>query len=221
MAVNKEIISNKIAVIKTDKRLLEFEDKLHTAPSWLYAHLHANGEEGEDGEKKYSNIGVLIQDYSLGTGENIKKATANLKPWECFYIFNKINSGTTEFLYTTDKIFGVPDKEGYSKVVKIKIERREKMPNGVPARIPWQVQINNGKGIADKVKTGGTMCRSGSFISEQLLFMSVSDEEMYRLFYSVTSFITQWENAHCPALIRLAKKTVEEKKSGGGNYYEQ
>ena len=69
MNMNEDYISNQIAVYKNSKTLLEFQDKLKVAPINSYAHIHAGGETGADGRRTHSLIGILMKDYSKGTGE--------------------------------------------------------------------------------------------------------------------------------------------------------
>ena len=63
-----EYISRQITVYKTDKKLVEFIDKLKPAPTGYYAHIHSFGDKDEDGVKQTSCIGITLQDYSKGTG---------------------------------------------------------------------------------------------------------------------------------------------------------
>ena len=69
MNTNEDYISNQIAVYKNSKTLLEFQDKLKVAPITSYAHIHARGETGADGRRTHSLIGILMKDYSKGTGD--------------------------------------------------------------------------------------------------------------------------------------------------------
>ena len=73
-------IQNQIAIYMTNKKLCEFTDKLKPAPVEYYAHMHAQGEEQSDGFRAYSCIGVVLQDYSNGTGDKTVRVTANLSP---------------------------------------------------------------------------------------------------------------------------------------------
>lgn len=73
-------IQNQIAIYMTNKKLCEFTDKLKPAPIEYYAHMHAQGEEQADGIRAYSCIGVVLQDYSNGTGDKTVRVTANLSP---------------------------------------------------------------------------------------------------------------------------------------------
>ena len=62
-------ISRQITVYKTDKKLIEFIDKLKPAPTDFYAHIHSFGDKDEEGVKQTSCIGIVLQDYSKGTGK--------------------------------------------------------------------------------------------------------------------------------------------------------
>lgn len=44
-------ISRQITVYKTDKKLIEFIDKLKPAPTDFYAHIHSFGDKDEEGVK--------------------------------------------------------------------------------------------------------------------------------------------------------------------------
>ena len=49
----------------TNKKLVEFNDKLKPAPIEYYAHIHAQGEKVGDGSRPRSCIGMVLQDLSL------------------------------------------------------------------------------------------------------------------------------------------------------------
>ena len=80
-------ISRQISVYMTDKKLVEFLDKLKPAPTEYYAHIHSFGDKDEDGVKQISCVGILLQDYSNGTGKNTVRVAANICPDEAEYIF--------------------------------------------------------------------------------------------------------------------------------------
>ena len=84
--MNEEYISNQIAVYKNSKTLVELQDKLKVASMYSYAHIHADGELAEDGRKTHSLIGILMKDYSNGTGDKAVTVTANLSPEEVKFI---------------------------------------------------------------------------------------------------------------------------------------
>ena len=56
-------VRNSIAVYKTDKRLVELRDKLNPSFWENYAELHGHADIDGSG-KVYSNIGVVLYDYS-------------------------------------------------------------------------------------------------------------------------------------------------------------
>ena len=47
--MNEPYVSTQISVLKTDRRLIAFYDKLKTADVTRYAQLHADGEYSSDG----------------------------------------------------------------------------------------------------------------------------------------------------------------------------
>ena len=63
-------IQNQIAIYMTNKKLVEFNDKLKPAPIEYYGHIHAQGEKLEDGSRprsciKGNTVFVNINDYDF------------------------------------------------------------------------------------------------------------------------------------------------------------
>ena len=112
-------IQNQIAIYMTNKKLCEFTDKLKPAPIEYYAHMHAQGEEQADGFRAYSCIGVVLQDYSNGTGDKTVRVTANLSPGFFPFALSRMQNDLDRFDFTEDKIFGEPDEHGLSTVPSI------------------------------------------------------------------------------------------------------
>ena len=106
MNMNEDYISNQIAVYKNSKTLLEFQDKLKVAPINSYAHIHAGGETGADGRRTHSLIGILMKDYSKGTGDKAVTVCANISPKEAKFILSRLTAGFSEYTFQQDKIFG-------------------------------------------------------------------------------------------------------------------
>lgn len=206
---NETYISRQIAVYKTDKKLVELIDKLNPAPMEYYAHMHAQGDDIPDSDRRmYSNIGMTLLDYSAGTGDNTKRAEANLTPDEVQYIFSRCEACMPTFEFKTDKIFGKPDEHGRAKVVKLVIRRATVGSDGKPRKYPWYIEIENGSGVPQKTAVGGTYCQSGSFQSEVKIFANMSDLDFYKLFNRANCFIEMFEMATAPALLRLAKQQM-------------
>ncbi|MBQ3257675.1 MAG: hypothetical protein IJA67_09700 [Oscillospiraceae bacterium] len=209
MNEQQSYISRQIAVYKTDKKLVELNDKMNLAPMELYAHIHAQGDEAGDGTRVYSNIGVVLQDYSAGTGQNTKRATANLSPDEVRYIFSRARNGVDTFEFHTDKIYGTPDPAtGRSKVTKLTIKRATVGPDGKPRKYPWFIDIENGTGIPQKTQIGGTFCQQGSYQSETKIFANLNDLDFFKLFCHTVQYIQAWELANAPSLIRSARQIL-------------
>lgn len=90
------ITSRQIAVYKTDKALLELVDSLKPAGASYPAHIHASGEEDEEG---YSLIRLQMVDYSAGTGQKSVSVYANISPDEALYLYSRIFSGVQTFFH--------------------------------------------------------------------------------------------------------------------------
>ena len=116
------ITSRQIAVYKTDKALLELVDSLKPAGASYPAHIHASGEEDEEG---YSLIRLQMVDYSAGTGQKSVSVYANISPDEALYLYSRIFSGVQTFFMSRQKIFGEAKKEGYANVTKLMVSRYE------------------------------------------------------------------------------------------------
>lgn len=203
-------ISRQISVYKTDKKLVELIDKLNLAPQNLYAHIHAHGDDAGDNRRVYSNIGIILQDYSAGTGQNTKRANANLLPSEVAYIFNQVRLGVVQFEFRSDKIFGAPDTSGRAQVTKLTIKRANVGSDGKLRKYPWYIEIENGTGIPQKTQIGGTYCHANSFQSGTKIYANLSDLDFFKLFCDADKYITAWELAHAPGQIRSARKKIEE-----------
>lgn len=213
MNTNEDYISNQIAVYKNSKTLLEFQDKLKVAPIASYAHIHASGEKGADGRRMHSLIGILMKDYSKGTGDNAVTVCANISPKEAKFILSRLSAGFSEYTFQQDKIFGDTDDKGYSKVSKVRIIRATKDGKGNARKLPWYVEVENGKGIPQSNSNGGTYMKPKSFVSAGKVYVNLSDLDLFNLLSSVSSYIDCWEHAIAPALITKAKNAVATRQA--------
>ena len=211
--MNEEYISNQIAVYKNSKTLVEFQDKLKVASMEYYAHIHADGEPTDNGPKKHSLIGILMKDYSNGTGDKAVTVTANISPEEAKFILSRLTAGFQEYTFQHEKIFGDKDASGYAKVSKVRIIRATKDAKGNPRNLPWYIEVENGKGIPLKNATGGTYMKAKSFISEGKVFANLSDLDLFKLLSRVSSYIDSWEKAIAPPLIKQAKNALANRQS--------
>lgn len=208
MNTSEDYISNQIAVYKNSKTLLEFQDKLKVAPIASYAHIHACGEKGADGRRVHSLIGILMKDYSKGTGDKAVTVCANISPKEAKFILSRLTAGFQEYTFQQDKIFGDKDEQGYAKVSKVRIIRATKDSKGAARKLPWYVEVENGKGIPQNNANGGTYMKPNSFVSAGKVYANLSDLDLFNLLSSVSSYIDCWEHAIAPSLITKAKNAV-------------
>ena len=156
-------VSRQITVYKTAKKLVEFLDKLKPAPTDHYAHIHSFGDKDEDGNRQISCIGIVLQDYSKGKGEETVRVYANISPDEAAYVFLQVKNVVDEFELKQEKIFGEPDKSGRAKVTKLRIKRAPRGKNGEVRNLPWYIEIGNGTGVKVKSDTGGFFIKGESY----------------------------------------------------------
>lgn len=203
--MNENYISRQITVYQTNKKLIEFLDKLKSASVPNYAHLHADSEDTADGHRRISCIGLKLLDYSNGTGDKKVTVEANIAPDTAFYLFEHIRANTAGFQFNEEKIFGTPGPDGRMQVTKLRIV------HGDPTKrqLPWGIEVANGTGIGKKNAVGGTFIQSGSFQETSKVYVNLSDKDVYCLFSRLTRFIRAWEAAACPNLVARGHKAIQ------------
>ncbi|MDO4275089.1 MAG: hypothetical protein Q4D16_15580 [Eubacteriales bacterium] len=207
--MNEPYISNQICVLKTTEHLIAFYDKLRVASVYNYAQLHANGEYTENDRKINSLIGLVLMDYSKGTGQNNIKVKANLSPDVIEFIFSRLYAGFPIFEYKGDKIYGTPDKNGYSDAYRVFITRNTHGYDGTPRKNPWCIDVQNGKGIKVKNKNGGTFMQKGSFKLQSKVVIGLLDADMFVLLNRIVQYIHMWEAIISPSLITNGKRMLQ------------
>ena len=180
-------VRNSIAVYKTDRKLVELRDKLNPSFWGNYAELHGHAD--------------VEYDYSNGTGNSTVKVYVNVTPEDIYWLYNALTSHTENFELEQTKIFGQPDQQGYSQMTKLRIARAGVDKNGAVRRYPWCITAENGVGIAQHTKVGGTFCKSGSYQSIRKAFINLSDYDFFRLINRTVRYIAQFENTYCPPII--------------------
>lgn len=211
----KNYISRQISVYKTDKKLVEFIDKLKPAPAEYYAHIHSFGDKDESGVRQISCIGITLQNYTNGTGKNIKRVSANISPDEAEYIFNQLQNGVQEFNFQQEKIFGTPDESGRSRVTKLRIIRAVTGSDGKPRRYPWYVEIANGTGEKVKKDNGGIFMKANSYQEQNKEYINLNDMDFYKLMIRVSKYIKAWEATVAPHIITEGKQAIAQMQEEG------
>ena len=211
-------ISRQIAKYATDKKLIEFNDKMRLPPVECYAHIQATGDKNKDGKNVNSLIGITMLDYSKGTGNNTVSVEANITPDELMYVFSKLNQGVERFEMTQDKIFGEPDENGQCSVTKLRIARANVDAKGKPSNYPWFVQIENGKAVkAKNEKSGGSYIKANTYVVGAKVFVNINDFDMFKLLSRIQSFINAWECTYSPDRIRQAKQIAAKNMKESAN----
>lgn len=211
-------ISRQIAKYATDKKLIEFNDKMRLPPVECYAHIQATGDKNKDGKNVNSLIGITMLDYSKGTGNNTVSVEANITPDELMYVFSKLNQGVERFEMTQDKIFGEPDENGQCSVTKLRIARANVDAKGKTRNYPWFVQVENGKAVkAKNEKSGGSYIKANTYVVGSKVFVNINDFDMFKLLSRIQSFINAWECTYSPDRIRQAKQIAAKNMKESAN----
>ena len=210
-------IQPQIAIYMTNKKLCEFNDKLKAAPVEYYGHLHAQGEKVEGERSQRSCIGIVLQDYSNGTGNNTVRVSANLSPEFFAYALSRVSLGVELFDFYDEKIFGDPDKEGKSMVTKVSVKRASVGQDGKPRNYPWCVIVENGRAIKEGTQTGGVHMKKGSYQKERAVFVNINDYDFFRLMQQTTRYINAWELTNGPKKIREAMQIMEQQRASERN----
>ena len=210
-------IQPQIAIYMTNKKLCEFNDKLKAAPIEYYGHLHAQGEKVEGERSQRSCIGIVLQDYSNGTGNKTVRVSANLAPEFFAYALSRVSLGVELFEFYEEKIFGDPDKEGKSMVTKVSIKRASVGPDGKKRNYPWCVIVENGRAVKEGTQTGGVHMKKGSYQKERQVFVNINDYDFFRLMQQTTRYINAWELTNGPKKIREAMQIMEQQRASDQN----
>ena len=210
-------IQPQVAIYMTNKKLCEFNDKLKAAPVEYYGHLHAQGEKVEGERSQRSCIGIVLQDYSNGTGNKTVRVSANLAPEFFAYALSRVSLGVEIFEFYEEKIFGDPDKEGKSMVTKVSIKRASVGPDGKKRNYPWCVIVENGRAVKEGTQTGGVHMKKGSYQKERQVFVNINDYDFFRLMQQTTRYINAWELTNGPKKIREAMQIMEQQRASEQN----
>lgn len=182
-------VSKQISVYKTKSALLELNNCLRPASELVPWHIHAEGREDENG---YSLIRAVMVDYS--DRKNSISVYANLNPELVKYLFCVMKSGIADFSYFQQKIFheeGAPSNQGI--VTCFAISRHVSDAEGRERRMPWTVEIQNGRGRIAHNRNGGQYCEKGSYRKEKAVSVSLVDEDIFMLFSRTDSVIRAFE----------------------------
>lgn len=182
-------VSWQISVYKTQSALLELNNCLRPASPLVPWHIHADGKKEEGG---YSLIRAEMLDYS--DKENSVRVHANLKPELVKYLFSRMKNGIEEFSFTQQKIFHKEgDLSAQGTVTWFTISRHVFDAQGRERRMPWTVEIQNGKGRIAYNRNGGQYCEKGSYIREKAVSVSLTDEDIFMLFSRADAVIRAFE----------------------------
>lgn len=114
------------------------------------------------------------------------------------FLLTRIEVGFQDFEWSSDKIFGTPDANGYSIAQKFVITRHSFKQDGTVLNNPWYISISNGHGIRVQNHTGGYYMKGyymkgGSYQQEKSAFINLNDMDLYGLLKRTDAYIRNWE----------------------------
>lgn len=191
-------IKNELVPYKTGKKMMSFTMKL--LPSKDRPLGRCDGK-----------IGIMINDYSAGTGDKAVIVSCNIDPKDVELVDRKIcaievckrfqykNSDT---LLEQTKIFGNPDEKGLSRVTKLKIYRSPVSKSGEAYRLPIFVSIENGRAKKIVRQNGATQADSNSYVKEKMAMIQLSDDDFASMIIDVLCSIRRFETVYCTQAIK-------------------
>ena len=207
--MDENYISRQICVFKTNKALIEANDKLNFASTQNYAHIHASGEiDEESGRKTYSRIGIEMRDYSKGTGDQLIKVSANLTHQDIDYLYCVIARGEKIFNFEQCKIFALsPDKQS-CKFTRLHIRRfiREQKEGEKPQERFWEISIENGTATPVELKSGGRYGKDFQVGAKVAIYLT--DQEYHDFIYSIHLYCWAWAITISSTLIAEGKAAL-------------
>lgn len=192
-----------IAVYKTNKGLLEFQDKLKAASYENYAKIHAeSGERDSNGRKRLSRIGVLVS--HMANNKLTDQVTFNLSVEEVIWLYEKsIRSGEFGLFLNQEKLIAaVKNPDGTSPVSKYQIGRFDKDKNGVERKLKWFLCAEQGTAIPKGTRQGGFYSQAGSYKLAQKAMISLSDFDMFSMLLKAKRYIEAWEQQVTPVILQ-------------------
>lgn len=197
-----------------NKAVIEFMNKLQPATAGKGSHLHRNDEKDENGRKMQSSlIGINLVDYAAEPSVFVQE---NMTPSQLKELYNEAIMKRNDYAFSGNgqKIFGEPDKDGYSTVRTIQIIRQGSFKQGdriVKKTYPWRIVIQNGKGIKEKnAKTGGYSCKEGTFKCEKTATINMSDGDFFALCEEAVTYVHAWEQYYAPYFVKANEKAIKE-----------
>ena len=211
--ITESQVSTQIAVYKTNKALIEVLDKLTPAEPINYAHIHGN-DKRTDGSRSYSLLGLVLLDYSAGTGDNIIRVSANVSPEDLAYLLSLLNQGQTEVDFRQEKIFGCLANDPNSGfVTKLFFKRSQTNSSGQIRKYPWTIEVQNGTGLKAKAATGGTYLQANSYKMDKKVTLNLTDQDLFKLLYKVMRYVKMWEFTCGSQLFRHAMQIKHQQQT--------
>ena len=113
---------------------------------------------------------------------------------------------------TFTRVFGAPDANGLCPARVLVIKREPVMKDGSKARLPWYVEIKNGRAQKIPTSTGGAYMKGSTFVEDSKCIARLSDGQMKNHCYWGSFLMDLFINATKGGVLAGHTK-VEQKKT--------
>lgn len=202
---SNEYISQKIYKINGKDKVIDFTSKLVKAKLNDFANVHGCG--GKD-HAPNSTIGVVICDYTKGTGDNSVTMRFNMDVEDMtllYHVSNGIFAGTS---YGSPVLPYVSEKnnpyakgsDGYVPVSRIEINYQPTRQNGQKSNYPWYISITNYEAPLSESANGATAHVGSQARNKRSAYINVSALDFGRAMVAVDRFLRLWEHRMLPVM---------------------
>lgn len=215
-----------MSVFTNNKSVIEFINKLKITTPGKGCKIHREDEKDEKGRKlPNSLVGINMVDYSANPSVFVQE---NITPSQLRELYSEAAMRRNNYTFSGngEKIFGEPDKDGYSVVRVLKINRQgsfQKNGETIVKNYPWRISIENGKGIKEQnAKTGGFSCKKGSYKKEKEVMINMTDGDFFALCDKAVGFLNAWESAYASSFVKQTIEAIQKeeenyRRNGGSN----
>ncbi len=180
--------------------------------SWMYACAHV--------VKGNADMKSILREFGTGLKKANEYLTQPSNP--CQY---PVSGNWMDYFYHQDRVFADHRQKGnqnyLAPVSILEISRKQYKPDGQVSQLPWTISIQNFKATPVWNQNGTTSYRltpeqrSGRApkTDESSLYISISDNEMWKCLYKVQHFISVWEMAYGIPLVQTGVAAYEQQQN--------
>lgn len=198
-------MSRKIWKINGNKKVIDFNSKLIMAKPEDYANVHGSGGKGH---APNSTIGVVLCDYTKGTGDKSVTVQFNMDVEDITllsYAYMGIAAGSPyrspllPYIREKNNPYA-QDKDGFVPVSRIEIQYQPTRSDGSVSNYPWYIAISNYEAPLSKKESGATTHVGSQARNKKTAFINVSLADFGHALIAAERYIRLWEHRMIPVI---------------------